>query len=115
MQKYGETGDVRAAARAARMSLATHYRMLAESGPYAAQFDFARAQMIDELEAEAFRRALNGSDELLAFLLRAWLPEMYRDRTICEHSGSVVVNEVDASDARGTVRRLIAIDREKIQ
>jgi hypothetical protein len=36
-------------------------------------------QVVDLLEAEAFRRALNGRDELLAFLLRAWLPEQYEE------------------------------------
>jgi hypothetical protein len=115
MATYAETGDVRAAAKSARMSLATHYRMLRENDWYQEAFDVARALAIDELEAEAFRRALNGSDELLAFLLRAWLPELYGERTVYEHSGAVTVREVDASEARGAVRRLIAIDKEKVQ
>jgi hypothetical protein len=115
MANYGETGDVRAAAKAATISVATHYRMLREVDSYCEAFEVARALAIDELEAEAFRRALNGSDELLAFLLRAWLPELYGEHTVHEHSGSVTVNEVDTSDARGTVRRLVGIDREKVQ
>jgi hypothetical protein len=115
MATYAETGDVRAAAKAARISVSTHYRMLREVDSYCEAFETARALAIDELEAEAFRRALNGSDELLAFLLRAWLPELYGEHTVYEHSGSVTVNEVDASDARGTVRRLISIDRDKVQ
>jgi hypothetical protein len=115
MDTYARTGDVRAAARSGRISVSTHYRMLREVDSYRAAFELARARAIDELEAEAFRRALNGSDELLAFLLCAWLPELYGEHTMHELSGSVVVNEVDASDARGTVRRLVAIDREKVQ
>jgi hypothetical protein len=114
MATYAETGDVRASSKAARISVATHYRMLREVDSYCEAFETARALAIDELEAEAFRRALDGSDELLAFLLRAWLPELYGERTVYEHSGSVV-NEVDASEARGAVRRLIAIDKEKVQ
>jgi hypothetical protein len=115
MATYARTGDVRAAARSGRISISTHYRMLREVESYRAAFEVARAQAIDELEAEAFRRALAGSDELLAFLLRAWLPELYGERIMHELSGSVTVNDVDASDARGTVRRLVAIDRERVQ
>jgi hypothetical protein len=37
---------------------------------------------VDLLEEEAFRRALHGSDELLAFLPRAWLPDRYREHAI---------------------------------
>jgi hypothetical protein len=115
MAAYVKTASLPAAARSPKISLASHYRMLEADGGYRKAFETAQEQAVGLLEAEAFRRALNGSDELLAFLLRAWLPELYCDHTVYEHSGSVTVNEVDASDARGTVRRLVAIDREKVQ
>lgn len=37
-------------------------------------------------QAEAFRRMLSGSNELLAFLLCVWLSEQYRERIIQELS-----------------------------
>lgn len=42
----------------------------------------------DELESEARRRALAGSDQLLMFLLRSHRPERYRENYRVEHSGS---------------------------
>jgi hypothetical protein len=71
MANYVRMGDVRAAAKSARFSLATHYRMLETSDSYRQSFAMAQEQLADALEAEAFRRALNGSDELLVFLLLA--------------------------------------------
>jgi hypothetical protein len=49
--------------------------MLEKSDSYRTQFEAAQQQVADLLEAEAFRRALKGSDKLLAFLLRAWRPD----------------------------------------
>jgi|SRR5215467_9856720 len=115
MAVYVKTGDVRAAARSAKITLADHYRMLAESESYAAEFDLAQAQVIGLLEAEAFRRALAGSDQLLVFLLRAWIPDLYGERTAYEHSGSVSVSDAGTPAEEEVVRRLIAIDRAKVQ
>jgi hypothetical protein len=111
MDRYAETGSLRAAARAAKVSLATHYRMLETSDSYRKQFEVAQQQVADRLEAECFRRALAGSDELLVFLLRAWLPERYREHTILEHSGAVTLSDIAAPAAR----RLIRIEREQVQ
>jgi hypothetical protein len=113
MQAYAKTGDVHAAAKAARISLATHYRMLETS--YRSSFKAAQEQVVDQLEAEAFRRALNGSDGLLAFLLRAWLPDLYREHIIQEHSGTIMLSEREAFSARETLSRLIPIKRERVQ
>jgi hypothetical protein len=115
MATYARTGDVRAASTAAKMSLATHYRMLETSDSYGKDFEAAQARLIGELEAEAFRRALAGSDELLAFLLRAWLPDRYREHSIVEHSGAVILSESEASSGRETLARLIPIKRERVQ
>ena len=41
----------------------------------------------DELESEARRRALAGSDQLLMFLLRSHRPERYRENHRVEHLG----------------------------
>lgn len=41
----------------------------------------------DRLEDIAHRRARNGSDTLLIFLLKARRPDKYRERSAVEHSG----------------------------
>jgi hypothetical protein len=40
----------------------------------------SREDAVDGLEAECRRRALNGSDALLTFLLRAERPDKYREQ-----------------------------------
>ena len=115
MDAYAKTGSLRAAARRARVSLSSHFEMVEKSDSYRTQFEAAQQQVADRLEAECFRRALAGSDELLTFLLRVWLPERYRETTMVEHSGTVTLSEMATSAAPGAVRRLIAIEREPVQ
>jgi hypothetical protein len=114
METYARTGSLRAAARSARVSLSAHYAMLETSDSYRKQFAAAQQQVADLLEAEAFRRALAGSDELLTLLLRAWLPERYRETTILEHAGTVTLSESASSTVRGALR-LVPIEREPVQ
>jgi hypothetical protein len=114
MDRYGKTGSLRAAARAAKISLSAHYEMLEKSALYRTQFEAAQQQVADLLESECFRRALAGSDELLAFLLRAWLPERYREHTMVELSGTVTLTEMASSTVKGTLR-FIRSEREQVQ
>jgi hypothetical protein len=115
MDAYAKTGDLRAAAKAAKISLEAHHQMLETSDSYRKSFRAAQQQVVDLLETAVFRRALDGSDELLVFLLRAWLPERYREHTMVEHSGTIVLSESETSSTRGTVARLIAIKKEQVQ
>lgn len=62
---------------------------------------------IEELESEARKRALDGSDTMLIFLLKAKRPTVYRENVKVEHSGSVKHDlngmsdgELDALEAR---------------
>ena len=86
LDTYAKTGSITEAAKAAKISLATHYRWLEIDPAYRKAFEAAQQQAVDLLEGEAFRRALAGSDELLIFLLRAWRPDRYRERSTVEHS-----------------------------
>src|SRR5262245_36152623 len=108
LDTYAKTGDIRAAVKAARISLAMHREKLETDPAYRKAFEGAREQVVGLLEAEAFRRALAGSDELLIFLLRAWLPDRYREHIVHEHSGSIILSDAPSS-AREVVRRLIPI------
>ena len=95
---FRETGNVRVASQAAQISRASHYRWLQEPD-YAEEFEQAKADAVDVLEAEARRRAVEGymepvgwykgqaggtvrrySDALLIFLLKGAAPEKYRER-----------------------------------
>ncbi len=112
---YARTGSVTRAAKAAKVSLAAHYRKLQADAAYRKAFEAAREQVVDLLEAEAFRRALAGSDELLLFLLRAWSPAEYGEHVIHEHTGSINLSDIATSAARGAVRRLIPISGKQVQ
>jgi len=96
---YRETGNVRVACIAAQISRSSHYRWLEQSSDYAQEFEQAKKDAVDVLEAEARRRAVEGweepvgwykgqaggtvrkySDILLMFLLKGAAPEKYRER-----------------------------------
>ena len=102
---FRETGNVRVASQVVQISRASHYRWLKNSD-YAEEFEQAKADAVDVLEAEARRRAVEGweepvgwykgqaggtvrrySDTLLIFLLKGAAPERYRERV--EVSGAL--------------------------
>jgi DNA-directed RNA polymerase specialized sigma24 family protein len=73
------TGNVRLAASAAGIDRSTPYRRAQRDPVFARDWAAAEQDAIDALEAEARRRALASSDQLLMFLLRAHRPERYRE------------------------------------
>ena len=72
-------GTVRSACTAAGIGRRTWYDWLEEDRAFAALVDDAREDVIDQLEKAAFQRAMDGSDGLLIFLLKALRPGKYRD------------------------------------
>lgn len=98
LKALSDTGNVSAAARAARASRSRAYQLKAADPEFAAEWADALESAIDALDAEARRRALDGveiphfhqgrvagtvrkySDSLLMFLLRAHRPDRYRER-----------------------------------
>ncbi len=96
---FRETGNVCLACKAANVGRSSHYRWLEKDSEYRAAFDQAKEDATDVLEAEAFRRAVEGveeptgwykgkpggtvrkySDVLLIFLLKSLMPDRYRER-----------------------------------
>jgi hypothetical protein len=104
---YAKTASLPAAARSAKISVDWHYRLLEADSEYRKAFEAAQRQVVDQLEAEAFRRALNGSDELLVFLLRAWRPERYEQIVGAEHTGEIVLTKQDREFARVALSDLV--------
>ncbi|NQW08293.1 MAG: terminase [Alphaproteobacteria bacterium] len=125
-----ETGNVSAAARAAKASRSRAYQLKAADPDFAAEWVDALETAIDALDAEARRRALDGvetphfhqgrvcgtvrkySDTLLMFLLRAHRPARYRERPMAG-SESDVDSEAALAGARDTLAaRLACLDDE---
>jgi len=80
IEVFAATGNVRLAATAAGVSRDAPYKRAQADQAFGAAWLRAREDAVDGLEAECRRRALNGSDALLTFLLRAERPDKYRDR-----------------------------------
>lgn len=125
-----DTGNVSAAARAARVSRSRAYQLKAADPAFAAEWSDALETAVDALDAEARRRALDGvetphfhqgrvagtvrkySDSLLMFLLRAHRPERYRERPTGGSDADADL-EADLATARDTLAaRLARLDEE---
>ena len=72
-------GVVRLACQQAQIERGTAYKMREADAKFANSWDEAIEEATDTLVAVARQRALNGSDRLLEFLLKAHRPEVYRD------------------------------------
>lgn len=75
-----EYGNVTIAAQGAGINRLTAYRHRHADPQFARQWEGALELGTDGLEDEARRRAANGSDVLLIFLLKGLRPEKYRER-----------------------------------
>src|SRR5579862_6675500 len=78
---YSRLGSITAAAKAAKIDRSTHYEWHKSDEAYRKAFAEAREQAGDALEDEAARRAFDGSDTLLIFLLKGLKPEKFRERS----------------------------------
>jgi hypothetical protein len=80
LEVFAATGSVRLAASAAGISRDAPYKRARSNPAFAARWERAREDATDTLEAEARRRGLGGSDQLLMFLLRGLRPATYGQR-----------------------------------
>lgn len=81
----GET--ITAAAKAAGICRRTAYSWRDSDKTFAEAWDDALEIGTEKLETEATRRAMESSDTLLIFLLKARRPNVYRDRVSAELTG----------------------------
>lgn len=112
-----DTPNIAAAARAAGMNRQYVYEARKADPIFAVAWDDALEEAVDAVEAEAFRRATQGtrrgvyykgsrvgsyrefSDGLAMFILKAHRGSKYRDKVSTEHSGEVkVLVEYESSD-----------------
>jgi len=97
LARYEEVGRVDVACAKAGVGRRTHYQWLETDPEYRTQFEQSRKRIVQLLEDEALRRAVEGvekpisvngetkiireySDTLLIFLLKGAAPEKYRER-----------------------------------
>jgi hypothetical protein len=80
IEVFAATGNVRLAASAVGKSRDAPYKRAQTDPEFGAAWLRAREDAVDMLEAEARRRALSSSDNLLTFLLRAERPDKFRER-----------------------------------
>jgi len=103
LQALARTGNIKASCLAARVHRSTVYDRRDQDQEFARAMAHALDDAVDDLEAEAWRRAREGcqrpvfyrgevaghtieySDALMALLLKAHRPEKYRERY--EHTG----------------------------
>src|SRR3954452_5071261 len=71
---------VAGACKVANVGRTTAYQARQRDEEFAVAWRDLEEQAIEVLEAEAYRRAFNGSDKLMVFLLGARRPEVYRNR-----------------------------------
>ena len=106
---YRNSGIVRAAAQAAGVSRQAVYKAKLENPDFRAKWDDAREDAIEGLEAAARQRAMNHSDTLLIFLLKAARPTVYRDSIPVADSGSADIDKyldhLEGSDKTVAKRR----------
>ena len=94
------TANVREAARRAHVVRATAFTRRRNNAEFAAEWAEAIDEATEALELIARKRAEKTSDTLMIFLLKAYRPEIYRERYEHKHTGTlrVTVSAKDLSD-----------------
>jgi hypothetical protein len=93
---FRRSGNVRAACEVAGVARQVVYRWRERDETFAEAWVEAKAEAIEVLEHEAHRRAMNSSDTLMIFLLKAAKPEVYREGHL-PGSAAVELKEGDRS------------------
>jgi hypothetical protein len=101
------SGNIRASCLAAGISRETAYKERRRLATFAKRWDEALEESIDLLEAAARQRAMNISDTLLIFLLKAHRPDKYGEKVRLELFIRQTAEQL-AAEAGMTAEQLIA-------
>jgi 20S proteasome alpha/beta subunit len=77
---FANSGNIRASAMAAGVSRALIYKALENDEAFQADFEEAKDEAIELLEATLRQQALSGNTTALIFLLKSLDPQTYNDR-----------------------------------
>ena len=89
LKAFAETGMVIEACKIVPIGRMTVYDERQRNEDFALAWADIEERSTEELEGEAIRRAKNGSDVLLIFLLKSRRPEVYRENVRVEHGGQI--------------------------
>lgn len=103
---YEESCTITIAARAAGIGRRTVYREKARNPEFAARMAAAEEAAVSHLESVAYDRAVDHSDTLLIFLLKANRPGKYRESMKVQHGGTVKHEIEEGLDAE--IERFLA-------
>lgn len=132
---FATCGTVSHAAKAAGINRSQHYRWLEKSQDYVKEFELAQMAAAEALEAEARRRAIEGTEEdvryqgkkvgpvrrysdiLLIFLLKGALPSKYAERRQItgNETAPLVPDPGHAELSNAALEQLIAMAEEAQQ
>ena len=102
--KQGHT--VTSACQIAKVGRTTAYAARKREPAFPAAWQEVEQEAIEVLEAEAYRRAMAGSDKLMEFLLKARRPQIYRDRMDLRHA-------IGIDDEVGRVKSMTREEQER--
>ena len=102
---------VASACRVAGVGRTTAYEARRRDEQFALAWQDLEEGAVEVLEAEAYRRAMAGSDKLMEFLLKARRPQVYRERVDLRHGGEADARE---AEARERVRRMSREEKERL-
>lgn len=107
---FADVGTVVEACEVAGVGRRTAYQARQADEDFALAWADVEEAVTEGLEREAKRRALDGSDRLLEFLLKARRPDRYRENVKVEHSGEVKATPapIDAPQRSVSAAQLLA-------
>lgn len=89
LKVFEDSGIAVEAAKACGKSRATVYRHKASDPEFECRWKEVEEWSTEELEQIAYKRAAEGSDTLVIFLLKARRPTIYREAVNVQHGGKV--------------------------
>ena len=110
---FAQSGIVTEAAKEAGRSRKTVYLLREKDDSFREAWACAEEQAADELEGIARKRAEEGSDTLLIFLLKARRPERFRERMTTRHEGGITVDHDTIREAARTIHDRDAAARDQ--
>jgi len=96
IDRMRSSGNVRLSCTAAGIPRSTAYYWRDKFKTFAKAWDDAKADAVDVLDAEAWKRATEGqSDRLIMFLLKAHRPDVYNPAQTIKHEGTGDQGEIE--------------------
>jgi hypothetical protein len=100
LEHYAKHGRLLRACEAAGIDHATHYRKLQSEPNYRAAVETVEQQAAQQLEDRVYDMAMEGELQAALVLLRRFRPNLYRERTSLEVSGTINLAQILEAEQR---------------